>query len=118
MTIRFSSSSFRDPSGFVFYNGDSVFRQINFTYKENYDELIRSGLYESLVNSGILIPHREVGKQYAQTPDAYKVIQPERIPFISYPYEWCFSQLKDAALTTLEVQKEALKFDFCGTGPD
>jgi len=43
--------------------------------------------------------------------DAYKVIQPERVPFISYPYEWSFSQLKDAALATLSLQKRALKYD-------
>src|SRR5690606_1323025 len=40
---------------------------------------------------------------------AYKVIQPHVVPFISYPYEWCFSQLKDAALLTLRIQKIALK---------
>ena len=32
------------------------------------------------------------------------------IPFISYPYEWCFSQLREAALTTLKVQRKALEF--------
>lgn len=40
---------------------------------------------------------------------AYKIIQPERVPFISYPYEWSFSQLKDAALATLSIQRRALK---------
>ena len=40
--------------------------------------------------------------------DAYKILQPQRIPFISYPYEWSFSQLKDAALATLEIQLRAL----------
>ena len=40
---------------------------------------------------------------------AFKVIQPERVPFISYPYEWSFSQLKDAALATLSIHKRALK---------
>ena len=38
----------------------------------------------------------------------YKVIQPDKVDFISYPYEWSFSQLKDAALATLAIQKEAL----------
>lgn len=38
-----------------------------------------------------------------------KVLKPERIPFISYPYEWSFSQLKDAALATLEIEKIALE---------
>src|SRR5262249_25759179 len=37
------------------------------------------------------------------------VIQPQMIPFWSYPYEWCFSQMKDAALLTLQVQQIALK---------
>ncbi len=39
-----------------------------------------------------------------------RIIRPEEAPFISYPYEWCFSQLKDAAITTLAVQKRAIKF--------
>ena len=38
------------------------------------------------------------------------MIQPDPVPFVSYPYEWCFSQLKDAALATLEIQKIALQF--------
>ncbi|MEN6299436.1 MAG: SAM-dependent methyltransferase [Anaerolineaceae bacterium] len=40
---------------------------------------------------------------------AYKVIQPEKVEFISYPYEWAFSQLKDAALQTLRIQNIALQ---------
>jgi len=38
----------------------------------------------------------------------YKVLKPERLPFISYPYEWCFSQLKQQALACSNVQKTAL----------
>ena len=47
----------------------------------------------------------------AESDAAFKIIQPERVPFISYPYEWSFSQLKDAALATLSIQKRALKLD-------
>ena len=36
------------------------------------------------------------------------MLKPENVPFISYPYEWCFSQLKAAALLTLELQRRAL----------
>ncbi len=69
-----------------------------------------SGLYTALVENGLLIPHTE-GQVEAQEPlQAYKVIKPDRISFISYPYEWCFSQLKDAALCTLKIQKTALEF--------
>jgi len=104
------ASSFRDPSGFVFFYDGLVYRQVNIIYKENYDHLIDSGLYEKLVYSGLLISHDEVGTDYAKTDKAYKILKPELIPFISYPYEWCFSQLKDAALTTLKIQKTALEF--------
>jgi ribosomal protein L11 methylase PrmA len=37
-------------------------------------------------------------------------LYPRKIPFISYPYEWSFQQLKDAALATLSIQKRALKY--------
>jgi hypothetical protein len=43
--------------------------------------------------------------------NAYKIIRPKRIPFISYPYEWCFSQLKKAALATLNILKHSLKHE-------
>jgi hypothetical protein len=102
--------SFRDPSGFIFCRDGSIFRQINLFYKQDYDFLIKSGLYKDLTESGLLIPHEESDVVGPAPVNLYKVIKPEKIPFISYPYEWCFSQLKDAALATLEIQKRSLKF--------
>jgi hypothetical protein len=62
-----------------------------------------------LVKAGLLIPHQEVEQGEAQDEAAYKILQPELVPFISYPYEWSFGQYKDAALATLSIQKRALK---------
>jgi len=73
--------------------------------------LMDSGLYEKLVKASLLIPHVEADQAPAESGAAFKVIQPERVPFISYPYEWSFSQLKDAALATLAIQKRAMKLD-------
>ena len=103
-------SSFRDPSGFLFYRDDVLYRQINQSYKDDYDHLMTSGLYEELVNSKLLIPHQPSDDTTFYSDDAYKIIKPEPIPFLSYPYEWSFSQLKQAALTTLEIQKIAMDF--------
>ena len=100
--------SFRDPSGFVFKRNGILYRQINIFYKDSYDFLMASGLYQTLVDADLLIPHHEVNVDAAEQDKAYKIIEPECIEFISYPYEWCFSQLKDAALTTLRIQKMAL----------
>lgn len=102
--------SFRDPSGFLFYRDGLLYRQVNIGYKENYDDLMNSGLYEALADAGLLISHKEVEIEGAKADETYKIIKPERIPFISYPYEWSFSQLRDAALTTLKIQKKALDF--------
>jgi ribosomal protein L11 methylase PrmA len=102
--------SFRDPSGFVYYSGNSLYRQINLSYKENYDHLMNSGLYKGLVNRELLIPHKEIDVEGLRPDKFYKVIEPERISFISYPYEWCFSQLKNAAMATLNIQKISLEY--------
>lgn len=109
-TTKRISSSFRDPSGFLFYHEGFIYRQINKCYKENYDYIMSSGLYETLVDANLLIPHVEVELNGPLPEKSFKTIQPEKIPFISYPYEWCFSQLKHAALTTLEIQKKAIDF--------
>lgn len=68
-----------------------------------------SGLYEDLVSRNWLVSHAEVEHLPGFTEQFYKLLLPEQIPFISYPYEWSFSQLQDAALLTLEAQKQALK---------
>lgn len=104
------SSSFRDPSGFVFEDKGVVYRQINKAYREDYELLTASGLYDLLVSQGMLIRHSDAIAIPACEPErAFKIIKPERIPFISYPYEWSFSQLKDAALLTLKILKTALE---------
>jgi len=102
--------SFRDPSGFLFHYNGEIYRQVNTVYRENYDLLMTSGLYHELARDELLIPHEEVGDVTPPADKCYKLIRPKPIPFISYPYEWSFSQLRAAALLTLEIQKRALAF--------
>jgi ribosomal protein L11 methylase PrmA len=99
-------SSFRDPSGFLFQREGALYRQVNPCYGEEYELLMKSGLYESLVGDGLLVAHAEVPK--AAAPDAFRVLKPDPVPFISYPYEWSFGELQAAALTTLEIHRRAL----------
>lgn len=104
------TASFRDPSGFLFRQNGSLFRQINQLYAADYQHLIGSGLYDKLVGKDLLISHQESGVAPFKPDLAFKIIQPEHIPFVSYPYEWPFSFLKDAALATLKIQKMALEY--------
>lgn len=102
--------SFRDPSGYLFWQENKLFRTINKSYQKHFDYLMSSGLYKKLTEQKLLVSHRDISDTtILATPKSYKIIQPELIPFISYPYEWSFSQLKDAALATLEIQKIALE---------
>jgi hypothetical protein len=101
-------ASFKDPSGFIFQSNGKIYRQVNQSYAEEYDWLIQSGLYSQLVSANMLIGHEEISHDISITPDRYKVLLPSQIQWISYPYEWCFGQLKDAALLTLAIMRKAL----------
>lgn len=105
------AASFRDPSGFLFSRGGVLYRQVNRAYEQEYVRLFESGLYDKLVKARLLIPHVETNQAAADPTGetCFKVIQPERVPFISFPYEWSFGQLKEAALVTLSIQRRALK---------
>lgn len=104
--------SFRDPSGFVYTRDGILYRQVNHSFRQPFEAFLGSGLYDELVREGLLLPHEQVGLELAATADAYTVIRPERVGFISYPYEWSFGQLQDAASLTLEIQERALARGF------
>lgn len=98
------NSSFRDPSGYVFLEKGKIKRVINPIYFKQYISLRDSGFYHKLFNNKLLIPHEELSAS-----DSEIVLEPEQIPFITYPYEWCFNQYKEAALLTLKLQKTSLE---------
>jgi ribosomal protein L11 methylase PrmA len=100
--------SFRDPSGFVFWRDGQPYRQIQTRFATEWDAFEASDLRARLLERGMLLPYETVGLDAAAGPGAHAVIRPERLDFVSYPYEWTFGQLRDAALLTLDVQLEAL----------
>ncbi len=105
------SASFRDPSGFMFKRDGEFYRQVNQSYKADYDLLMSSGLYQHLSKAKALIPHQEAELGLSPLPEkAYKIIKPLQLGFISYPYEWCFNQYKDAAILTLSIARRALEY--------
>jgi SAM-dependent methyltransferase len=104
--------SFRDPSGFVYTRDGVLYRQVNQSFRPQFEAFLASGLYDELARDGILVSHEQVGLGFAATEQAGLVLRPEPVPFISYPYEWSFGQLRDAALLTLEIQERALAKGF------
>ncbi len=109
MAARRHPSSFRDPSGFLYEEGGTLRRQVCTPYAPHYDRLMASGLYSALQERGWLVPHREVDRPAPEPETAYRVLEPDRVPFVSYPYEWSFGQYRRAALLTLDIQRLALE---------
>lgn len=104
-------SSYRDPSGFIFEKEGTVYRQVNISFKEHFDHFIQSGCYKHLVQKRWLVPHEVINENLTGDSNYYLTLQPEKISLISYPSEWSFDMLKDAALLTLQLVKESLQFD-------
>jgi|JI10StandDraft_1071094.scaffolds.fasta_scaffold08201_13 hypothetical protein len=105
-------SSFRDPGSQVFAGGDEggVYRLIRAEAVPHYRKLMESGLYAKLIAEKLLVPHEDVTQQRAfmKENEGDIIIRPHTVPFISYPFEWNFSALKEAALNTLAIQKLCL----------
>lgn len=102
-------SSFKDPSGFVFEQEGKIYRQVNQYYAHAYQQLMESGLYKHLTSHQQLIPHEEINENLTQTGEWFTTLLPERVPYITYPYEWCFEQLQDAGLLTLNILRTAIQ---------
>lgn len=107
MDLKRNTSSFRDPSGYVFVDGNTIKRVINPIYFEQFNSLMKGGFYNMLFEKKYLIPH----KIFSQNQDKI-IIEAQKIPFVSYPYEWSFLQYKHAALLTLKIQKLCLEHNF------
>ncbi len=101
--------SWRDPFGFVYRRDGTLLRQINRPAEADWTATRESGLLASLQATGLLIGHEPAPLDWAADASiAFEVIRPEPIPFVSYPYEWTFGQLKAAAMLTLRIQGEAM----------
>ena len=113
--VRFETGSFRDSDSRVFYAGGRVFRSLSERGLADWHAFADSGLAAELVSEGKLVTSELVDSS-AALPDALAgraagVLEHERIPFVSYPYEWPFAMLRDAALLQLELLERAVAKD-------
>lgn len=101
------SSSFRDPSGYVFFEEDVLKRCVLPFYFNQYRALKETSFFQKAIANQLLISHEEIEVSQEEI-----ILKPETIPFITFPYEWCFNQYKEAALLTLKLHKFALEHGF------
>lgn len=101
------ASSFRDPSGYLFWRNGKIFRCVLGKYEKQFAAARDSGLFDQCIADGLLLPFTTSD---VPAPDpCLTVLEPRQLSFVSYPYEWSFEQLKDAALATLDIHLAALE---------
>jgi len=106
--------SFRDRDSRVVVSDDAIYRALSPEGAEDWEAFSASPLLEQLTAAGKVIGTREVdpsvlGESQDLLPTGItKVLEHDRVPFVSYPYEWTFSMLQDAAKLQLELGAAAI----------
>ena len=101
--------SFRDTAARVIKKEDGYYRYIFLEYKNEYDHLMQSGLYQELIQKKLLIEHQEVDTD-TNLKNVYKKLYPNQIEFQSYPFEWSYTQWRKAILSYLKINLIALRY--------
>ena len=99
--------SFRDPAGRLYRYGNHLFRTVAPWFQPEFQAFLDSGLYDELVQDGLIVPHVEIDPADAPEPCA-RFLRVEALPFVTYPWEWSATQLRAAAELTLDLQLRAL----------
>lgn len=112
LDLPFDPGSFRDRHGRVFLHENRVFRTLSGEGLQDWNDLATSAFLQQQIKQGNvvqtqLLPSEEIDR-WTKDGQWAGVLEHERIPFISYPYEWCFEMLKDAALLQLRLLRGAL----------
>lgn len=109
---RVDPASFRDPHSSVLLADDQVLRRLSPPAAEDWRRLREAVFFDRRVSAGDIVATEELDA--ADRPDVgdettwQVVLRHDRIPFVSYPYEWCFSQLQDAGALHIDLLLEAL----------
>ena len=113
------TGSFRDPAGHVFIVSDRIFRGISHDSSDQFRSFLLSSFFKERAGT-LIVRTEEVSPEDALAAgipaddvQAYGMwVEHELLPFISYPYEWPFEALKEAACLTLKLLAGALENGF------
>jgi SAM-dependent methyltransferase len=89
----------RDPEGRLSFLERSVVRHLRSEQSASV-EFLRSSLAREMVAANQLVAFEFTSATTIESP---------RLPFVSYPFEWCDSQLRSAGKLTLELSRRALE---------
>ena len=109
--LKKNNGSYRDPAGEVYYYQNRIIRVVKKNGKKRYEFLKKNNLIEISIKNNFLVDSKEINNKTEnfEVEDAEYYLEHKKIEYISYPYEWGFFQLKDAALHHLNFQIFLLK---------
>jgi hypothetical protein len=99
--FEFDPLSWIDPMGRIFWSGGELYRGIRPARAELYRRLFDKGIVQDLVERKLLIDSSVADLSTAEFP---LILQHHVVPVVSFPSEWCGSQLKAAALMVLDLE--------------
>ena len=117
MKIRVSEGSFKDPTGRVYHvageRGERIVRGLTRDGSATLTKLLAEPFFKSMMSRGDVVGTCALG---AECPIARPIVEAgwhgaiehEAVDFVSWPYEWPFSMLKDAALLQLSLLEESI----------
>ena len=110
--IALEPGSFRDRTARVFYHDGKIFRGLNETALKEWQALSATSFFRRFSDTGAIVPTHQrdlviLARRSAQREGGRSavggVLEHEKLPFVSYPYEWSFEMLRDAALLQLDL---------------
>ena len=110
--MNFEHGSFRDPAGRIFYKSNKVLRKINESGQDRLKFILDNNILKDSIEKEYLIESKLLNPNELKDFDLDNdstIFEHQKIPYISYPYEWCFYQLKTAALHHLDFHIFLLK---------
>jgi hypothetical protein len=104
----YDRGSFRDPSSRVWRDGDRILRGLDETAAADFEKTAAAKFFREAVADGKIVGTTTVDDTSPDEHDWAVVLEHERIPVVTYPHEWSFTMLQDAALLTLRLVRAAI----------
>ncbi len=108
----FDPGSYRDPDSRVFRHDSVIYRCLSARALSDFKHVTASDFYQQALKNQLIVATEQLTDVSGLPPlDArwVAVLKHETVPVVSYPYEWPFSMLKDAALLQLDLTVSALE---------
>jgi hypothetical protein len=108
VTARPDAGSFRDPLSRVFVTEDAAWRGLTADALADFEALASSTFFAAAIDRGDIVATERVADPADLPGEWAAVLRHERLDVLSYPYEWSFEMLRDAARLQLRLTRQAL----------